>query len=272
MLTVSGLFIYPVKSLGGIDVPTASVTSRGLQYDRRMMLVDSTHTFLTQREHPQMALLQPAFAEGGFSFHHKTNAIAPLFVPFEPAAAQTTMVTVWRSSCEAQVYDTQINNWFSRALNMTCQLVFMPNQSIRYVDTRYAHEGEITSFADDYPMLMIGQSSLNDLNARLHQPLPMNRFRPNIVFTGGTPFIEDEWQQFNINGIEFKGAKPCARCVMTTVDQETSARSKEPLKTLATYRQKNNKILFGQNLVHKGTGTIRIGDEISVSAYQPAPI
>lgn len=272
MLTVSGLFIYPVKSLGGIAVPSASVTSRGLQHDRRMMLVDSNHTFLTQRDHPQMALVQASFASGGFSFHHKTKAIEPLFVPFEPLADQTTMVTVWSSTCEAQVYDAHINNWFSRALNMQCQLVFMPNQSIRHVDIRYAHEGEITSFADDYPMLLIGQSSLNDLNARLRHPLPMNRFRPNIVFTGGTPFIEDEWQQFSINGIHFKGAKPCARCVMTTIDQQTAAKSKEPLRTLATYRQKNNKILFGQNLVHKGTGTIHVGDEITVSAYQAAPI
>lgn len=272
MLTVSELYIYPIKSLGGIAVQSAPVTSRGFLYDRRMMLTDLNNRFLTQREHPQMALLQPVFADGGFIIQHKKGGVEPLFVPLLPSGDTPATVTIWNDTCEAQVYDDAINNWFSRALELDCRLVYMPDRSHRYVDKRYAHHNEITTFSDEYPMLVIGQSSLDDLNSRLEHPLPMNRFRPNIVFTGGTPFVEDEWQQFSINGIVLKGVKPCARCVMTTIDQETIARAKEPLKTLAGYRQKENKILFGQNLLHEGEGFIHIGDNISVSSYQPAAI
>ena len=272
MLAVSELHIYPVKSLAGIALPAACITSRGLQYDRRMMLVDSNHSFLTQREYPQMALLQPAITTDGFLMTHKHGATDSLFIPFKPARAETVVVSVWDDDCAAQVYDSTINEWFSRTLEMECKLVYMPDDSIRYSDKRYSHDNEITSFADDFAMLLIGQSSLDDLNTRLKDQLPMNRFRPNIVFTGGTPFVEDELGQFSINDIVFKAVKPCARCVLTTIDQETSAKSKEPLKTLATYRQKDNKILFGQNLVHHGTGVISIGDNIDIAHYQPAAI
>ena len=272
MLVVSGLYIYPVKSLGGIPVNSAEVTSRGLQHDRRMMLTDSNNCFLTQREYAQMALLQTSLASNGIIVEHKKKPIDPLFVPWQPTTRETTAVTVWDDVCDAVLYDASINDWFSKVLDISCRLVFMDDSSIRYVDRRYASNNEITSFADDYPMLLIGDASLEDLNTRLETPIPMNRFRPNIVFSGGAPFQEDRLQQFSINGIGFSGVKPCARCIITTTDQENAVRSKEPLKTLATYRTRNNKILFGQNLVHSGTGTISVGDTINVSSYQPGPI
>lgn len=272
MLTVSELYIYPVKSLGGIRLNTAAVTNRGLQYDRRLMLVDENNVFLTQREHAAMALLQPAITNDGFCIHHKKNIISPLFIPHQPSGNEFVSVTVWDDTCKAQLYDIAVNNWFSQLLGLTCKLVYMPDTTNRDVDGRYAFNKEITSFADGYPMLLIGQSSLDDLNTRLAEPIPMNRFRPNIVFAGGGAFLEDQLQAFTINGIDFSGVKPCARCVMTTIDQDTMSRSKEPLKTLATYRLKNNKILFGQNLLHKGDGVITIGDKIEIKEYQAAAI
>jgi len=140
----------------------------------------------------------------------------------------------------------------------------MPDNTQRRVDGRYAHNKEITSFSDGYPLMLIGQASLDDLNSRLQSPLPMNRFRPNIVFTGGDPFLEDSMKQFEINGVRFFGVKLCARCVITTIDQQTTEKAKEPLKTLSTYRSKNNKIYFGQNLLFHGSGTISIGDAITI--------
>jgi uncharacterized protein YcbX len=270
MLTVSELYIYPIKSLAGIAVDTATVTSRGLQYDRRLMLVDSSNRFFTQREFPEMALLQPVIKNEGLYIHHKQNSVSPLFIPHLPAGNEMVTVTVWDDTCEGQLYDAAINEWFSMALKCPCRLVYMPDTTSREVDKRYALNNEITSFSDGYPILLIGKSSLDDLNARLAVPIPMNRFRPNIVFTGGDPFLEDRLHQFSINEIEFTCVKPSARCVMTTINQETISTSKEPLKTLASYRQKANKILFGQNLVHKGDGAISIGDTMLIKTYQPA--
>jgi uncharacterized protein YcbX len=272
MLTVSGLFIYPVKSLSGIAVDNAVVTSRGLQHDRRLMLVDEHNCFLTQRDYPQMALLQPVPAPGGLYFQHKKNAVNPLFVPREPATGTVVMVTVWDDVCAGIIYQQSINEWFSNALGIRCSLVYMPDSSRRAVDKKYAQRDEITSFSDAYPILIISQCSLDDLNARLTIPIPMNRFRPNIVFTGGEPFLEDKLSEFSINNIVFKGVKPCARCTIPTINQDDSSTSKEPLKTLATYRFRDNKILFGQNLLHEGDGIIRIGDTIDVRTYQVAAI
>ena len=150
-------------------------------------------------------------------------------------------------------------------LGIPCRLVYMPNETARITDQRYTPENSITSFSDAYPFLIIGQASLDDLNNRLNEPLPMNRFRPNIVFTGGAPYQEDTMHTFSIGNIIFHGVKLCARCIMTTIDQATAMRYKEPLKTMARYRFKNNKIMFGQNLVHKGLGEISVGDALEVS-------
>jgi uncharacterized protein len=272
MLTVSGLYIYPIKSLGGIAVSSAMVTSRGLQHDRRLVLVNDNNKAITQRDFPAMALLQPALAGNGLSIHHAHQTTAPLFVPAQPAGAQKINVGVWDDECAALVYDAGINTWFSRILGTSCRLVWMPESTQRMVDDRYAGKEEIVSFADAYPLLLIGQSSLDDLNSRLPAPVGMNRFRPNIVFNGGPAFLEDSLAAFTINNISFRGVKPCARCMMTTINQEDASQSKEPLKTLASYRRKGNKILFGENLLMNATGTISIGDTITIKSYKTPAI
>lgn len=148
---------------------------------------------------------------------------------------------------------------------MPARLVRMQEQARRLVDTEYAQNGEVVSFADGYPFLLIGQASLDDLNSRIDQPVHMNQFRPNFVFRGGVPFEEDGWSSFTIGGAPFQAVKPCARCVVTTINQATAEKSAEPLRTLATYRQLRNKIMFGQNLLSSSpAGTVQVGDKLEV--------
>lgn len=264
MLTISELYIYPVKSLGGISLTTAQLTDRGFEYDRRWMLVDENNQFISQREAPTMALLKVQVTAAGLLIKNTTIAGTELLVPFQPEISETEMVTVWSNRCRAQRVSDAADAWFTRQLGRPCKLVYMPDATHRYVDGRYAHNKEITSFSDGYPLLLISQASLDDLNSRLAAPLPMDRFRPNIVFSGGTPFLEDLMATFTINDITFNSVKPCARCVMTTIDQQTAQTAKEPLKTLSTYRMKNNKVLFGQNLLYRGNGVISVGDTITI--------
>lgn len=264
MLTVSELYIYPVKSLGGIALNTATLTDRGFEHDRRWMLVDDHNQQLTQREVHTMALLKVQVIEQGLLIQNSNAPGAELLVPFQPATSETMMVSVWSNHCRAQRVSDAADAWFSKQLGLSCKLVYMPDATHRYVDGRYAHNKEVTSFSDGYPLLLIGQASLDDLNSRLAAPLPMNRFRPNIVFNGGTPYLEDSMKHFEISGITFSGVKPCSRCVMTTINQQTGEKAKEPLKTLSTYRMKNKKIYFGQNLLYAGTGVITIGDVITI--------
>lgn len=263
MFIVSQLFIYPVKSLGGIEVFSAMLTERGFQHDRRWMLVDAQNCFISQRELPELALLQVSIIDEGLKVTHKHNKEETI-IPFEPQMNDHVFVTIWDDVCMAQLVSETLNEWFTRILSFPCKLVYMPDNTRRKVDLNYALNNEITSFADGYPLLIIGQSSLDELNKKLTEPLPIERFRPNIVFTGGAPNEEDILEHFTINEINFYGVKPCARCVIPTIDQQTAEKGKEPLKTLATYRLKNNNVYFGQNLLHNGSGEIKVGDVIDV--------
>ncbi len=263
MITVSGLFIYPITSLGGIAVPAATITERGFEHDRRWMLVDVTNHFITQREIAELALLQVALTADGLQVTHKIKG-SSINIPFMPQTNETATVQIWNDQCAAQFVSHTADEWFSEMLSIQCRLVYMPDTTKRIVDTNYAAHKEITSLSDGFPLLIIGQASLDDLNSRLTEPLPMNRFRPNIGFTGGESFLEDSMQHFAINGINFYGVKLCARCPITTINQDNASKAKEPLKTLATFRMKNNNVYFGQNLLHNGEGMVSVGDEIII--------
>jgi len=272
MLNVSDLFIYPVKSLGGISVNSALLTDRGFEYDRRWMVVDKENRFITQRELHAMALLQVQLTDAGLHIYHKARPAQSMDIPFQPPSLHTTSVIVWDDVCEAHYVNERVDEWLSDTLSFNCRLVYMPDSSRRRVDARYAANQEITSLSDGYPVLMIGQASLEDLNHRIAIPLPMNRFRPNIVFSGGSPFEEDTMAHFTIGGMDFYAVKPCARCVMTTINQDNALVAKEPLKTLAAYRNKDNKIYFGQNILYRGSGVIQVGDRIEVVERRPAMV
>lgn len=258
-LKLSEIWIYPIKSLGGISLESATIEHRGLQYDRRWMLVDEKGVFLTQRNHKVMALLQVRLVDGGLEISHKLEEFSPLFIPFDAQPLERLKVQVWDDECDAYTISNDINHWFSNVLGVNCRLVYMPDDSYRQVDRRFASEGDITSFSDGYPILIIGQKALDKLNGKLQEAIPMNRFRPNLVFTGGQANEEDTWKEFRIGKTSFFGVKPCARCVVTTINQDNGTTSAEPLKTLSTYRKKENKILFGQNVIAQ-----RIGDVIQV--------
>ncbi len=262
---VSQVFIYPVKSLGGISLPEAELTDRGFKYDRRWMLIDREGQFLSQRRVPDMALLQAELDDEYLSIVHKHKPELNLQIPLALISNSNSGLIdsyMWDESIGVAECGEDFNEWFSDVLKTKCRLVCMPDNSNRPVDVRFAGNNEITSLSDGYPFLIIGQESLNLLNSKLDEPLPVNRFRPNIVFAGGLPHDEDEFDKFEIGGVLFKRVKPCARCTVITINQNTGERKQEPLKTLATYRKVNNKILFGQNLLHEGDGEIRVGDKI----------
>lgn len=267
MLRISQLIIYPIKSLGGIQLTSSQLTDRGLAFDRRWMLIDSDNRFLSQRENARLALFKTELAGDHLTVTYVTDG-SFIHIPFNQQSDQNLQVTIWDDTCAAQLVSENIDTWFSERLNLSCRLVYMADDSLRPTDPRYTKPGIVTSFSDAYPLLMIGQASLDDLNGRLQQPVPMNRFRPNIVFTGGAPYAEDNFDRMSINDIDFYGVKLCARCVMTTIDQDTLAKGKEPLKTLAGYRRKATKILFGQNVVNDGDGVINVGDELIVHSLQ----
>lgn len=265
MLKVKHLFIYPVKSLGGIELNSSNVGIRGLQHDRRFLLIDENNRFLTQREFPQMALLQTAIKNEELLIFPKQQTTETLALPLFPKPpGEKIRVQIWDDECEAQLVSTEADKWFTEKLKMNCRLVYIPDSTKRNVDPVYAMNNETVNFPDAFPMLIFAQESLDELNSRLAEKLPINRFRPNIVFDGGFPFQEDLMKYFRINEIDFYCVKPSARCVITTTDQETGKTGKEPLKTLATFRQKNNKVFFGQNVLISGEGKINVGDQIEI--------
>ena len=264
MLTLSEINIYPIKSLGGISLQLAEIEERGLKYDRRWVLVDESNTFFTQRDFPEMALLKVSILDDGLKIQHKAKLIEPLLVPFNFNYSKKDKVVIWDDTVIGEFYNSQIDDWFSEIIGIKCHLVKMPESTKRVVDVTYA-KNKIVSFADGYPFMIIGQSSLDDLNSRMEKPLPMNRFRTNFVFTGGKPFEEDGWKKIKLGDVEFEAVKPCARCVITTTNQETAERLHEPLFTLSKYRKFDNKVMFGMNLVSESTGMVKVGDIIEPS-------
>ncbi len=262
-LTLSEIWIYPIKSLAGIRLPNWEVKSKGLRFDRRWMLVDESGIFMTQRARPQMALFKTSLEGNAFTITHSGNTIS-LSLDQEPNG-ETFHSMVWDDPVEVIEVDKETSSWFSEKLEVKCKLVAFPEGNKREVDPNYITGHEV-SLADGYPFLIIGEQSLAELNNRLDKKIEMRRFRPNFVFKGGEPFAEDAWKKFSIGDINFIGVKPCARCVLTTIDPDTAKKGAEPLKTLSTFRAINNKILFGQNLVALNEGKIKVGDLLSIKS------
>lgn len=260
MITVRSLHIYPVKSCRGIDVDTAEVTATGLKHDRRWMVVGADGTFLSQRKHPELARVTTRIAGGCLIIG--VAGRPPLEIFIAESSDDHRLVTVWSDTCEAIGESRESAEWFSSLLGFPCELVRQPETGIRQVDRNYADPGDRVAFADGFPFLLISQASVDELNRRLTDPVPADRFRANIIADGCGAHAEDDWSSFTIGEIEFRVAKPCSRCVVITTDQDHGTRSAEPLRTLATYRTENRKVLFGQNLVHRGTGVLRVGEEI----------
>lgn len=298
-MQISEINIYPIKSLKGISVHSAVIERRGLEFDRRWMLMSADGQFLTQREFPKMATVGVEIRDSGLLV--TADGITAMVVPFEPSTGDEVTVEVWGTASDAVRYNDGVNQWFSQVLGADVKLLYMPNSAGRDISERFNHGGDQVSFADGYPQLVIGEASLADLNERLRRsadtpvgssnrieeadksvgaPLLMNRFRPNIVVSGSDAFAEDRWERIEVGEAVFRGTKPCARCIITTVDQAKGEfDGKEPLKTLSTYRLAKDVIpdkleafgmsatavCFGQNLIAESIGsTINVGDKVEI--------
>jgi uncharacterized protein len=262
-LKISELYVYPIKSLGGIPLQSARVMEKGIQHDRRWMLMDESNVFLTQRIHNHMALFKTSLSADGVGVAFKDDFIE---IPFDLVEGGPVRAKIWDDEVTVNEVSDKHSAWFTKHIGMNCKLVAFPENNQRLIDPKYRIADENVSLADAYPLLIIGQSSLDDLNERMSSPVPMNRFRPNVVFTGGDPFDEDTWKRFAMGLLNFAGVKPCKRCILPTVDQETGVKGVEPLATLSKFRRKDNStgVYFGQNVTPLSLGEISVGDEIII--------
>ena len=267
-ITLAALHVYPVKGCRGFKPAAAWAGSRGLDGDRRWLIVDGTGTFITQRMHPQLALVAPEPSPQALVLRApgRPDLAVPLAADGTPAAdSGTAAVTVWKDTVQARDAGEEAAAWLSAWLGEPARLVHMPDEVRRPVDPKYAVPGDIVSFADGFPWLLISEGSLADLNRRLERPIPMERFRPNLVVAGCDPFAEDTWKRIRIGEAVFRIVKPCARCVVTTIDHERgTADGPEPLRTLATYRRVGDGVMFGQNLLADHAGRLRVGADVEI--------
>lgn len=266
---IKHIFVYPVKSLGGLELGEAELCDTGLRYDRQYMIVDDDGKFLTQREHRELALLKCSLQQGGIVVRsNDPNGTDSLVLKNDEEVDIDVPVSIWGDNCHAAGCSAEADAFFSDYLKRRCRLVRLTDRTQRKVDSKYDRFGNITSFVDGYPLLLTGTASLHDLNSKLsdkgEKTIGWDRFRPSIVVSTEQPFEEDGWKNFMIGEFQFSGVKLCARCVVTTINQSDGTMTKEPLRTLASYRTIDNKVYFGQNVIsHQNHGVIRIGQELT---------
>lgn len=270
-IRVSELAIYPVKSLAQIQLKKSKIDNFGLQNDRRWMVVDQQGKFITQRQQSRMCLIQVELLESkSLDVDYQQAAIrltAPQMPPVIvelPPSPKLIPVIVWHDTCNAIDCGVEVAQWLSEFLSIQCKLVFFPENEFRQVDLEYAKQGVRTAFSDGFPLLLISQASLDDLNSKLDVAVPMKRFRPNLVVNGCNAFDEDNWKRLRVGDLIFRVVKPCSRCVIPSIDTDTGERGSEPTKTLVSYRKKDNKIFFGQNIIADTPGFISVGDLVEI--------
>lgn len=263
-MKITALHIYPVKSLGGISLQEARITPKGLMYDRNWMLLDENGIFMTQRKYPKMALIQTKIENGDLIFSYKKTGSTAV-IPILKKYGVTLRSKVWSNSCEVQKVDS-IGEWFSEVFGFRCTLVFFPEQNIRTKETENGVVQNLTSLSDKSPVLITNTASLEELNSRLEHKIPMNRFRPNIIFTGKKAYEEDAWKSIRVGNTEFKTVEICGRCKLINVDHLTGEQTGQPLETLSTYRKIDREIKFGMRMScevkKEEQSIIKIGDKI----------
>ena len=252
--SVSSIFIYPVKGLSGIELNSCKVLTEGLENDRRLMLVDSNGKFISQREHSILSLFKCSIKDAILKVEFKDS---DLDISLMENLNYLTPVSVWNSKLKASQYQSHINEWFSDHLNQKCNLVKLDSNHRRFKRLFVPPFSTYVSFADGYPILLLSEASMALLNSKLEKQLLIDRFRANIIINNCEAHEEDEYGRYRIGDVEFKNIKPCARCIVTTIDQQTAERSPEPLKTLSSYRKKGNKIFFGVNSICLKEGIIQ---------------
>ena len=257
---LESIYVYPLKSARRVPLASAHVEQRGLRHDRRWMVTDASGRFLSQRDVPGFAVVRVSLASEGLSLEAPGMPRALVCEPSPDAA--TVPVQIWKDTVEASLAGPEAEAWMSDYAGRPCRLVYMPGKTLRRLNPAYATG--IVSFADGYPLLVTTLASLEYLNSRMDMPVDMSRFRPNIVIAGSRPYEEDNWKRICIGSVCFRVAKPCDRCVVTTIDQDTAEQGKEPLRTMGQYRKRGSGVYFGQNLVPEAQGEIRVGDTVEV--------
>lgn len=261
-IVLTELFVYPIKGARGISLERGYATARGIEHDRRFMLIDANGDFLTQRDHTEIALIETGI--DGDALVVKAHGQEPLRLPLRPQGKADRKARVWDDVCDAVSLGQTAAEYFSDCLKRPAELVYMPDETKRLVSKSYANRGETVGFSDGFPFLLVNEGSLEDLNARLEKSVPMNRFRANFVVRGAPAWSEDSWTCLQIDDVVFFAVKPCSRCQVITVDQATGERGKDPLATLATFRARANKVYFGWNLVAENEGEVRAGSTVSL--------
>ncbi len=264
-MQVAELNIYPIKSTRRIALAESRVLPRGLPWDRRWMLVDDQGRFITARQQSRLATVQSALRDDVLEV--SAAGLGVLRLPLVPAERCMTRVSVWRDSLQAVLAGAAADAWFSEFLGQSCRLVQLTDDLVRGVNPQYGQPGDEVSFADGYPLLLISEASLADLNGRLARPVEMRRFRPNLVVDGELPYAEDGWRRLRVGEVEFAGVKNCSRCIFTTIDPDSGEKDAagEPLRTLGSYRRRpQGGVYFGQNLIPRSGGVIRVGDPVTV--------
>lgn len=262
-MTISELWIYPIKGLAGVSVQSAAISSRGLVGDRRFMLVDEQSRFITQRTHPELTQFQVAVEDGKVAISH--SECGSIRFSLTPQSGPAVPVVVWQDEVSAVVASSEVNDFFSTALKQPVRLVGMPESSTRQIDLSFSDPGQWVSFADGYPILVLGTASIEELNSRLDQPVPLNRFRANVLVSGAQPWEEDSWTCLSFENTHLDLVKPCARCIVIRTDQRTGERTPEPMQTLLTYRKVDSKVLVGMNAVPDASAIgafMQVGQEV----------
>lgn len=267
-IQVTEIYVYPIKSLGGVSLKKSILTDRGLALDRRWLLVDENGVFITQRTHPFMVHFDVEIKIDGLEVSHK-DALDKCMIPFEINDKKEVLnVKVWDDYFEAIVLSKDINTWFSGIFGQKVRLVYQPDSSKRFIDARYAiSESDVVSAADGYPVLLVNEASLLKLNELLETPVKMDRFRPNIIVKNLEAFAEDQIGFITNGKVELVGVKNSARCILINNDSEGKM-GKEPLKTLSTFRKRNNKVYFGQNMLVKSQGEVAVNDILTLEVYE----
>ena len=261
-MIVDALFVHPIKSCAGIAVPRARLTSRGLEHDRRWMVTDEAGTFLTQRTLPAMQGITVAIAGGQLQVSRA--GAPPLTLPLLWADGARVPFEVWGHHGVAVRHD-EGSAWFSRVLERPVQLVCMPDDVERPVKPSHARPGDLVSFADAFPLLVVNRASLDDLNRRSNFRTDVRRFRPNLVVAGAAPWAEDDWRALRVGATTtLRLPVGCARCTIPSIDPDTLEITKEPLRTLASFRTRDHEVWFGVNAIADGGGELAVGDEVTL--------
>ncbi len=263
-IKLTEVYRYPIKSLAGIPIKASMVEKYGLENDRCMMLVDQNGLFISQRKYPELALIKVLSDSSNITV--ESSGQKAITIGEDSFSKLKMKVEVWGDSCDAYIASEEVNIWFSQLLQQNVSLVKYDFNKPRATDLNYSKPSDIVSFADGFPILMISQRSLDDLNSRLDEPVSMLNFRPNLVVDGYDAFAEDDWKTIQVGSVVFDLVKACSRCVLTTVNPNTGVKSDkgQPLKTLSSYRRTKMGVVFGMNLIPRSSGIVRLGDVLKV--------